>query len=134
MAEITVDANRDSIPTVSAFVEGELEKLECPMKTLAQINIAVDELFCNIASYAYPDEPGQASVIVESPEPQSVKVTFVDGGVPYNPLEKPDPDITLSAEERKVGGLGIYIVKKTMDSMAYKYEDKKNVLAIVKKW
>lgn len=134
MAKITVDANRDSIPTVSAFVEGELEKLGCPFKELAQINIAVDELFCNIASYAYPDSKGQASVTVEAPEPQMVSVTFEDGGVPYNPLEKPDPDITLSAEERKIGGLGILIVKKTMDSMDYKYEDEKNILTIVKKW
>ncbi|MBQ3836990.1 MAG: ATP-binding protein [Treponema sp.] len=134
MAKITVEANRDSIPKVSSFVEGELEKLECPMKALAQINIAVDELFCNIVSYAYPDGLGQAVISVESPAPKMVALTFEDWGVPYNPLEKPDPDITLSAEERNVGGLGIFIVKKTMDSMTYKREDKKNILRIEKKW
>ena len=134
MATLTVDANRDSTAKVSAFVEAELEKLECPMKELAQINIAVDELFCNIASYAYPEAGGQAVVSVERPAPQTVAITFEDWGVPYNPLEKPDPDVTLSAEERKIGGLGIYIVKKTMDAVKYKYEDKKNILTIEKKW
>lgn len=134
MAKITVDASRESIPKVSAFVEGELEKLSCPIKELSQINIAVDELFCNIASYAYPDSSGSASITVESPEEKRVFITFEDSGIPYNPLKKPDPDISLSAEEREIGGLGILIVKKTMDSMNYKYQDNKNILTIEKKW
>ena len=134
MATLTVDADKASTAKVSAFVEAELEKLECPMKELAQINIAVDELFCNIASYAHPEAGGQAVVSVESPATQTVAITFEDWGVPYNPLEKPDPDVTLGAEERKIGGLGIFIVKKTMDAVKYKYEDKKNILTIEKKW
>ena len=115
MATLTVDADKASTAKVSAFVEAELEKLECPMKELAQINIAVDELFCNIASYAYPEAGGQAVVSVESPATQTVAITVEDWGVPY-------------------GGLGIYIVKKTMDAVKYKYEDKKNILTIEKKW
>ena len=134
MAKITVDANRESIPQVAAFVERELENYSCPMKALAQINIAVDEIYSNIVNYAYGGGVGKASVAVESAGENSVRVTFEDSGVPYDPLAKPDPDVTLSAEERKIGGLGIFIVKKTMDSMEYKYEDGKNVLAIVKKW
>ena len=134
MAKITVDASRESIPQVAAFVERELENFSCPMKELAQINIAVDEIYSNIVNYAYGGGVGKASVAVESAGENSVRVTFEDNGVPYDPLAKPDPDVTLSAEERKIGGLGIFIVKKTMDSMEYKYEDGKNVLAIVKKW
>lgn len=134
MAKITVDANRESIPQVAAFVERELENFSCPMKTLAQINIAVDEIYSNIVNYAYGDGVGKASVAVESAGENTVRVTFEDSGIPYDPLAKPDPDVTLSAEERKIGGLGIFIVKKTMDSMEYKYEDDKNILAIVKKW
>lgn len=134
MAKITLDATRENAPSISAFVEEELERLECPMKTLAQINIAVDELACNVISYAYPNSTGQIGVSLESPQPQTVAITFEDSGVPYNPLEKPDPDITLSAEERKIGGLGIFIVKKTMDDVIYKHEDGKNILTIVKKW
>ena len=134
MAKITVDATRESIAQVAAFVEGELEKLSCPFKTVAQINIAVDELYSNIVNYAYGGGAGQASVTVQGLDANSVSVTFEDSGVPYDPLAKPDPDTTLGAEERKIGGLGIFIVKKTMDSMDYKYEDNKNVFTIVKKW
>ena len=136
MAKITVSATRESIPQVAAFVEGELEKLSCPMKALAQINIAVDELYSNIVNYAYKESgaPGEAIVAVESAGENSARVIFEDGGVPYNPLAKPDPDTSLSAEERKIGGLGIFIVKKTMDAMDYKYEAGKNILTIIKKW
>lgn len=134
MAKLTVEATKENTGKVSAFVEAELEKLECPIKELAQINVAVDELYCNIASYAYPDSQGTADIIVQSPQNNTVAITFEDGGVPYDPLKKPDPDVTLGAEERKIGGLGIYIVKKTMDSVEYKYQDNKNVLTITKKW
>ena len=134
MAKLTVEATKDNTAQVSEFVEAELEKLECPMKELAQINIAVDELYCNIASYAYPDSTGTADITVESPAANTVAITFEDTGVPYDPLKKPDPDVTLSAEERKIGGLGIFIVKKTMDAVEYEYKDKKNVLTITKKW
>ncbi|MBQ9626064.1 MAG: ATP-binding protein [Treponema sp.] len=134
MAKLTVEATKENTGKVLAFVEAELEKLECPIKELAQINVAVDELYCNIASYAYPDSQGTADIIVQSPQDNTVAITFEDGGVPYDPLKKPDPDVTLSAEERKIGGLGIYIVKKTMDSVEYKYQDNKNVLTITKKW
>ena len=134
MAKLTVEATKENTSKVSAFVEAELEKLECPLKALAQINVAVDELFCNIASYAYPDSRGTADITVESPAANAVAITFEDCGVPYDPLKKPDPDTTLSAEERKIGGLGIFIVKKTMDAVEYQYKDKKNVLTITKKW
>ena len=134
MAKIVVDAVRENVLKVTSFVEGEAERLSCPFNCMAKINVAIDELFCNIASYAYPNSKGQASIQVESDEPNSIRITFEDYGIPYDPLKKPDPDVTLSAEERQIGGLGIYIVKKTMDSMNYEYKNGKNVLTIVKKW
>lgn len=98
-----------------------------------QIDIAIDELFGNIAQYAYNPETGPATVRVEvSDAPISVTITFMDHGVPYDPLQKEDPDITLSAEERGSGGLGIFMVKKTMDEITYEYKDGQNILRIRK--
>ena len=98
-----------------------------------QIDIAIDELFGNIAHYAYHPEVGDATVRVEVQEdPLAVIITFIDGGVPYDPLAAADPDITLSAEERAIGGLGIFMVKKTMDEITYRYENGSNILSIRK--
>ena len=98
-----------------------------------QVNVAIDELFSNIAYYAYEAE-GDATVRVEIiEESMEIVLTFLDNGIPYNPLEKEDPDTTLSAEEREIGGLGIFMVKKTMDDVKYEYKDGQNILKIVKK-
>ena len=111
----------------------QLEELDCPMKIQTQLDIAVDELFSNIAHYAYNPETGPATVQVEVTEnPLSVIITFIDQGVPYDPLAKSDPDTTLSAEDRQIGGLGIYMVKKTMDDISYEYKEGKNILTIKK--
>lgn len=132
--EIHLDkAEIKDIATVTEFVEAELEKIDCPMKAVMQISVAIDELFSNIVRYGYPDGPGPVSVqFVERRDPETVYIRFEDSGIPYNPLAKEDPDITLSAEERSVGGLGIYVVKKTMDDVKYKYENGKNILTIKK--
>ena len=133
MREITVDAAIENITEVTAFVDEQLEAFDCPMKVQMQIDIAIDELFSNIAHYAYKPEVGKATVRVEfDEEPRAAVVTFVDSGVPYDPLAKKDPDVTLSAEERKIGGLGIYLVKKSMDDMFYEYKDGQNMLTIKK--
>jgi anti-sigma regulatory factor (Ser/Thr protein kinase) len=133
MKELTVDATIENIHTVTAFVSEELEANECPVKTVMKVEIAIDEIFTNIASYAYKPGTGQATVGVEVlAEPKMAVVTFMDGGVPYNPLEKADPDVTLSAAERPIGGLGIYMVKKSMDDVCYEYRDGKNILQIKK--
>ena len=106
---------------------------DCPPKAKIQIDIAIDELFGNIAQYAYNPGEGPATVRVEVTEnPLSVILTFIDKGVPYNPLEKSDPDISLSAEDRQIGGLGIYMVKKTMDEIVYEYKDGQNILKVKK--
>ncbi|MBR4588005.1 MAG: ATP-binding protein [Lachnospiraceae bacterium] len=134
MKEITVDATLDNIETVTDFIDAELERVDCPPKAMMQINIAVDELFSNIARYAYEPEKGPATVRVEvGPDSPEVVITFLDHGKPYNPLENEDPDITLSAEERGIGGLGIFMVKKTMDEIEYEYRDGKNILRVKKK-
>ena len=133
MKELTIDATIKNIEQVTAFVDEQLRVLDCPMKTLVQIDIAIDELFGNIARYAYNPEVGSATVRVEVCEdPVSVVITFIDNGMPYNPLAKEDPDVTLSLEERGIGGLGIYMVKKTMDDIVYEYKDGKNILKIKK--
>lgn len=133
MKELTIDATIDNVAAVTAFVDEQLEQLDCPMKTQCQVDIAIDELFGNIANYAYNPEIGAATVRVEVTEnPLAVVITFIDNGVPYDPLAKADPDVTLSAEEREIGGLGIYMVKKTMDDVSYEYRDGKNILRIKK--
>ena len=133
MKELTVSASIESIETVTDFVNEQLEALDCPMKAQMQIDIAIDELFGNIAHYAYGSEEGEATVRVEVTEsPLAVVVTFIDRGVPYDPLAKDDPNTTLSAEEREIGGLGIFMVKKSMDDIAYEYKDGQNILKIKK--
>ena len=98
-----------------------------------QIDVAVEEIFVNIAHYAYAPEVGSTTVQVETAsEPRRVTITFMDRGVPYDPLAKPDPDVTFSAEERQIGGLGIYMVKMSMDDVRYEYRDGQNVLTIEK--
>lgn len=133
MKELTIDATVENITQVTDFVDEQLEELNCPMKAQMQINVAIDELFGNIAHYAYNPEVGAATVRVEvTQDPLAVTITFIDNGVQYDPLAKEDPDITLSAEEREIGGLGIYMVKKSMDEIAYEYKDGQNILTIKK--
>lgn len=133
MKELTIDATVENITQITAFVDEQLEELNCPMKAQMQIDVAIDELFGNIARYAYHPDVGTATVRVEvTQDPLTVIITFIDNGVPYDPLAKEDPDITLSAEEREIGGLGIYMVKKSMDNVAYEYKDGQNILTIKK--
>lgn len=135
MKELITEALTDKLPDVLSFVDEQLEAAGCPMKTQMQIDIAVEEIFVNIANYAYTDEKGSAAVQVRfTPEPQTVSITFKDSGIPYDPLAKPDPDISLSAEERQIGGLGIFMVKKSMDDIQYQYLDGQNILTLTKGW
>ncbi len=133
MKELTIDATIENVAAVTAFVDEQLEQLGCPMKTQCQVDVAIDELFGNIANYAYNPDIGTVTVRVEVTEnPLAVVITFIDNGIPYDPLAKGDPDITLSVEERQIGGLGIYMVKKSMDDVSYEYKDGKNILRIKK--
>lgn len=131
--ELTVSATVENMEKVIAFVEEQLEAIGCPPETQIQIAIAVDELFGNIVFYAYQTGTGPATIRVEWQEaPLSVEITFIDNGIPYDSLKKEDPDTALSLEERQVGGLGIYIVKKSMDNITYEYRNGQNILKIRK--
>ena len=133
MSELTLEAKVENLDDVIAFVDGILETIDCPPRTQMQIDISVEELFVNIANYAYVPNVGIATVKVQTRnDPKEIAITFIDSGVPYNPLAKADPDITLSSEERQIGGLGIFMAKKSMDKIEYEYTDGKNRLTIRK--
>jgi len=133
MDELTLTAELENVPKVTEFVDERLEACGCPMKSQMQVDIAIDELFSNIANYAYNPEVGPATIRVSvDGDPLAVTITFIDRGVPYNPLVKDDPDIELNVEDRQIGGLGIFMVKKLMDDMTYEYRDGQNILTIRK--
>jgi anti-sigma regulatory factor (Ser/Thr protein kinase) len=128
MNEITIEAKQENMDAVQDFVRANLKRRK--PKVQNQIAVVVDEIFSNIANYAYGDGTGYATVRVSAVAVGEIFLEFVDSGAPYNPLEKEDPDITLSAEERGIGGLGIFMVKKMMDSVEYRREDGKNILTM----
>ena len=133
MKIITVPAEAAALEMVNAFIQEKLESINCPKRAKMQMMLAVEEIFVNISSYAYHPEVGQAEVGVDiDGDPPTVTIRFLDQGRPFNPLEKPDADITLSAQEREIGGLGILLVKKIMDQVDYAYENGKNILIIKK--
>lgn len=138
--ELTADLN--NLEQAVSFVEEHLIKYHCPQKVQTQIGIAVEEIFVNIAHYAYTSGTGPVVISVDERKYSenadkgvfSISITFIDQGIPYNPLLKEDPDITLSTEDRPVGGLGIYIVRNIMDDVSYEYKDGENILVIRKTW
>ena len=131
MEQITVPAKADRLDEVFGLVEGAMQGLGMDTKQQNTVKIAVEEIFVNIASYAYPSGEGEAAVFV-SAGPEKLTIEFQDSGTPYDPLAKADPDTSLSADERQIGGLGIFMVKKMMDAVTYRYEDGKNILTIEK--
>ena len=125
--ELTLEATTKNIEQVTDFVNDLLEKANCPMKAQMQLDVAIDELFSNIANYAYNPETGPATIRVEvENDPLAVILTLIDQGKPFDPLAKEDPDISKPVEEREAGGLGIYLVKKTMDEISYEYRNGQN--------
>ncbi len=134
MEALQIKALTDNLDRVLQYVDAALEIMGCSMKNQIQIDMAVEELFVNIAHYAYKGTVGDA-VIIASPDPKSgiLRITFRDWGIPFDPLAKTDPDISLSVEEREIGGLGIFMAKKVMDTMDYRYENGQNVLTMTKK-
>lgn len=134
MKELIIDALPENVDKVMDFIFSQIAGYDISPKTKMAIELSVDELFVNIASYAYNPETGKATIRVEMDKDAPIlQITFSDKGVPYNPLEKRDPDITLSAEERNIGGLGIFLAKKKMDEISYEYKDGQNLLTIKKK-
>jgi len=134
MEDLNLQASNDTLYTVLDAIEAHLAKNGCPDAVKTEVLIAVEEIYVNIANYAYGGQKGEATVQMDvSQDPKLCRVVFKDKGIPYNPLEKKDPDISLSAEEREVGGLGIYMVKQYMDKVEYQYKDGYNILVIEKK-
>lgn len=133
MSKLEIEAKVENLNAVTEFIETQLEAADCPMKIQMQIELAVEELFVNIASYAYAPDTGLAVITAELTEDGVFRIVFEDSGVPYDPLAKPDPDVNLSAAERAIGGLGIFMVKKSMDNMYYEYRGGRNVLTVEKK-
>lgn len=133
MKELFVGAAVENIRLVTQFVDDVLKEHGCPASVQRQIDVAVDEIFGNIAQYAYTPGTGTVRVRAEvTGNPPTAVIAFVDCGVPYNPLSQPAPDVHAPLEERQAGGLGIFLVKKTMDEMTYAYEDGQNCLTIRK--
>ena len=133
MKELVIKACRENLLTVQSFIEEQLEEYDCPMVTLTTLNIAVEEIFVNIANYAYAPQIGNAVIqVAMHDDPPLAEIRFIDYGVPYNPLETPEPDTTLALNQRRIGGLGIYMVKNSMDDITYAYKDGKNILTIKK--
>lgn len=133
MTEIILPARLDSWEQVYDFLNENLDRMNCSKKVRTQVLVAAEEIYVNIARYAYKEEDGIVSVkITRSEETGQITITFTDNGIRYDPLKRENPDITLSAEERQIGGLGIYMVKQMMDEVKYRYEDGKNILTIRK--
>ena len=133
IGELELDAVTENLEEVQNFVDERLERTACPPRAKVQIDVAVEEIFINIASYAYAPDKGKAKVRVEvGEEPLTVTITFVDHGVPYDPLSRETPDIHASAEERDVGGLGIFMTKELMDDVSYEYRNGQNILTLKK--
>ena len=131
--EITVDSLTGNIDVITSFINAELEAHTCAPKARVQIDVAADELFANVVQHAYAPDTGTVTVrIAVSEEDRVARITFIDSGKPFDPLSAPEPDISLSVEERGVGGLGLFLVKKTMDDLLYEYKDGKNHVTIVK--
>ena len=132
--ELDIEAVVENLEKVQEFVENKMACANCSEKAKMQIGVAVEEVFANICHYAYRPDTGSATVRVEACEdPVKVVITFIDHGVPYDPLAKDDPDVTLSADERDIGGLGIFMTKQLMDEVQYEYKDGSNILTLVKR-
>ena len=134
MMKRTFPAKVESLSDVLGFVDQTLENHECPMKIQTAICVAIEEVFVNVAHYAYGEGEGDMTLSIGfDAEKREITFRMTDKGTPFDPLKKPDPDITLSAEEREIGGLGIFITKKTMDTVSYAYENGENVLTMIKR-
>ena len=135
MKELTIEATSENVDQAIALVDEVLEEYGCGMKEQMAIDVAVDELFSNIALYAYAPETGFATVQVNIIEdPLSIEITFIDSGKPHDPIALAEPDTTQSVEDRPIGGMGILIVKRSMDAMDYEYKEGKNILTIKKRF
>lgn len=124
-------ANDEALQEALAFVEEELDNMNCSMKDVMRITVCVEEMFVNVAHYAYGGKEGTVEMTFDN-EGRKMSITLVDDGVEFDPLAKDDPDITLTAEKRGIGGLGIFMVKKSMDEVIYERKNNKNYFTMKK--
>jgi anti-sigma regulatory factor (Ser/Thr protein kinase) len=129
--EITLPAALDNLDRLLEWIETVLADYSCPARTSRQIAMATEEIFVNIANYAYPGKTGDATLRTGRAG-KSIVVQFEDGGIPFDPLAWPNPQTKASIEERTIGGLGIFLVKKTMDRVSYARVEGKNQLTFYK--
>ena len=131
--EIETSAILENLQQVLDFVDSFLDRTECSMKARLQIAVAVEEVFVNIAHYAYASGTGSARIRTELTEaPPAIRIIFMDSGIPFDPMAREDPDVKQSVDEQQIGGLGIFMTKKLMDSVEYQYKDGKNILTLKK--
>lgn len=137
MKTIIVPAIRESLEEVSNIFNEEMLRNQCPMKQRIEFSIALEELFINIVHYAYGASGGDVRVSYEIKIKGNAKVLMVelaDKGIAYNPLQKEEPDLTLSADERQIGGLGIFMAKKFLSSLIYRRKTEENCLLLTKEF
>jgi anti-sigma regulatory factor (Ser/Thr protein kinase) len=133
MEKLTIEAKVENLATVTEFITSSLEEKDCSIKIIMQMELVIEEIFVNVASYAYRPNIGSVTICKEFEEsPQAVIITFIDSGIEYNPLEHEDPDINAGIDERSIGGLGIFLVKKNVDEISYERKDGKNILTMKK--
>lgn len=133
---LTVDATNENLDRVLMFLETNLEEFECPMKLTNKLMVCAEEIYINVASYAYKDGQGKCDISMDTSDEdgkRKLSISIHDTGEEFNPLLHEDPDITLSADERGIGGLGILMVKNIMDDVLYEYNEG-NTLTMVKAW
>ncbi len=135
--QLVIKAELSGLDEVLSFVEEGLSQTGCPPKLMTQIVVSVEEIFVNVANYAYKAESGDCRMelcVCGEGAKRTMKLLVTDEGEPFDPLAKQDPDITLSADQREIGGLGIWMVKQTMDEVTYQYVNQKNELTLIKMW
>ncbi|MGN0093066.1 MAG: ATP-binding protein [Methanobrevibacter sp.] len=133
MEEIIIKADKSNLESILSKIEKSLSNYEISIKSKLQLEIAIEEIFVNISNYAYGDGIGDVRIEYFIDEnPLSINIRFIDEGFEFNPLEVSSPDTSLSAEDRDIGGLGLVLVRKNIDSISYEYKDNQNILTIKK--
>ncbi len=135
MNELTIEAKTENLHTVFDFIVPRMEEIGCDKKMIRSCKLCVEEIFLNIANYAYNPEVGNVKMTIDicgDPKPVKVIFSFADSGTPYDPLSNDDPDIDADIDERRIGGLGIFLVKTKMDDVSYEFKDGQNILRLVK--
>ncbi len=135
MAKTIVPARIENLENMIAFIRKGVESVGLTKKELNQVHLVCEETLLNIINYAYPDKTGDIEISYQiDTGSKEITLQFCDGGVPFNPLSVPEPDVDAPIEERDVGGLGIFLVRKIMQDVQYRRQDDKNILTLTKKY